>query len=211
MARALESRIAKLEKGDRGTDDGGPFYLLWVEPGEDRAMALAAAHRQGKCPADVPIYCAEWKAPESFTRRGRILGQRPRSRVTNQRRLSEDEVAVLFKSICDDLNSSGFSPSPNSGDDVRGEERLRRMTDRELVGEILSGGGPARRRVTDWPARIRSDRTRTIGDANQDNFLSWSRWTSRTSRKRQRGCASPSAAARPTRKGTVTSLPFRAG
>jgi hypothetical protein len=52
MPRALESRIAKLEKGDRGTDDGAPFYLLWVEPGEDRAMALAAAHRQGKCPAD---------------------------------------------------------------------------------------------------------------------------------------------------------------
>jgi hypothetical protein len=37
MARALESRIAKLEKGDRGTDDGRPFYLLWVSPGEDRA------------------------------------------------------------------------------------------------------------------------------------------------------------------------------
>ena len=55
MARALESRIAKLEKGDRGTDDGGPFYLLWVEPGEDRAMALAAAHRQGSL-ADVPIF-----------------------------------------------------------------------------------------------------------------------------------------------------------
>ena len=84
MARALVSRIAKLEKGDRGTNDGGPFYLLWVEPGEDRAMALAAFQTQGKCPADVPIYCAEWKAPESFTRRGRILGQRPRSRVTNQ-------------------------------------------------------------------------------------------------------------------------------
>ena len=148
MARALESRIAKLEKGDRGTDDGGPFYLLWVEPGEDRAMALAAAHRQGKCPADVPICCAEWKAPESFTRRGRILGQRPRSRVTNQRRLSEDEVAVLFESICDDLNSSGFSPSPCSGDDVRGEERLRRITDRELIGAILSGGGPATLRAS---------------------------------------------------------------
>jgi hypothetical protein len=148
MARALESRIAKLEKGDRGTDDGGPFYLLWVEPGEDRTMALAAAHRQGKCPADVPICCAEWKAPESFTRRGRILGQRPRSRVTNQRRLSEDEVAVLFESICDDLDSSGFSPSPYSGDDVRGEERLRRMTDRELIGAILSGGGPATLRAS---------------------------------------------------------------
>jgi hypothetical protein len=33
---------------------------------------------------------------------------------------------------------------------------------------------------------------------------------SRTLRKRQRDCASPSDAARPTRRGTVTSLPFRA-
>jgi hypothetical protein len=138
MARALESRIAKLEKGDRGTDDGGPFYLLWVEPGEDRAMALAAAQRQGKCPADVPIYCAEWKAPERFTRR--VLEPQPRSRLTTQRRLSEDEVAVLFEAIGDDLDSSGFSPSPNPGDDVRGEERLLRMTDRELVGAILTSG-----------------------------------------------------------------------
>src|SRR6478672_9735090 len=112
MARALESRIAKLEKGDRGTDDGGPFYLLWVEPGEDRAMALAAFQTQGKCPADVPIYCAEWKTPEKFTRCGRVLGQRPRSRVTNQRRLSEDEVAVLFEAISHDLKSSAFPPTP---------------------------------------------------------------------------------------------------
>ena len=142
MARALESRIAKLEKGDRGTDDGGPFYLLWVEPGEDRTMALAAAHRQGKCPADLPIYCAEWKAPESFTRRGRILGQRPRSRVTNQRRLSEDEVALLFEAIGDELDSIGFSPSLNSGNDGK-QNPAARMTDRDLVGAILSSGGPA--------------------------------------------------------------------
>jgi hypothetical protein len=147
MARALESRIAKLEKGDRGMDDGGPFYLLWVESGEDRAAALVAAHRQGKCPADVPIYCAEWKAPESFTRGGRNLGQRPRSRVTNHRRLSKDEVAVLFEAIGDDLDSIGFSPRPNTSDDVseqqRGEQSRADMTDRELIGIILSGGGPA--------------------------------------------------------------------
>jgi hypothetical protein len=136
-----------LEKGDRGTDDDGPFYLLWVEPDEDRAAVLAAADRQGKCPADVPIDCAEWKAPETFTRRGRILGQRPRSRVTNQRRLSEDEVAVLFEAICDDLDSIGFSRNPSSGDDVseqqRGEQNTAHlMTNRERVGVVLSGGGP---------------------------------------------------------------------
>ena len=102
-------------------------------------MALAAAHRQGKCPADVPICCAEWKAPEPLTRRGRILGQRPRSRVTNQRRLSEDEVAVLFESIGDDLDSIGFPPPLNSGNDGK-QNPAARMTDRELVGAILSGG-----------------------------------------------------------------------
>jgi hypothetical protein len=149
MARALVSRIAKLEKGDRGTNDGGPFYLLWVEPGEDRAMALAAFQTQGKCPADVPIYCAEWKAPERFTRCGRVLEPQPRSRVTNQRRLSEDEVAVLFEAIGDDLDSIGFSPRPNTSDDGSEQQRMRhqnpedKMTDRELVGVILSGGGPA--------------------------------------------------------------------
>ena len=145
--RALESRIAKLEKGDRETNDGGPFYLLWVWPGEDRAAALAAAHRQGKCPADVPIYCAEWKAPGRFTHR--VLGPQHRSRVTNQRRLSEDEVAVLFEAIGDDLDSIGFPPRPNTSDDGSERQRMRqqnpedKMTDRELVGVILSGGGPA--------------------------------------------------------------------
>jgi hypothetical protein len=144
MVRALETRIAKLEKGDRETNDGGPFYLLWVEPGEDRAAALAAAHRQGKCAADGPIYCAEWKAPGRFTHR--VLGPQPGSRVTNQRRLSEDEVAVLFE---DDLDSIGFSPRPNTSDDGSEQQRMRhqnpedKMTDRELVGVILSGGGPA--------------------------------------------------------------------
>jgi hypothetical protein len=147
MVRALETRIAKLEKGDRETNDGGPFYLLWVEPGEDRAAALAAAHRQGKCAADGPIYCAEWKAPGRFTHR--VLGPQPRSRVTNQRRLSEDEVAVLFEAIGDDLDSIGFSPRPNTSDDGSEQQRMRqqnpedKMTDRELVGVILSGGGPA--------------------------------------------------------------------
>ena len=71
-----------------------------------------------------------------------LEGPQPRSRVTTQRRLSEDEVAVLSESICDDLDSIGFSPNPNSGE--RGEQNLADlMTNRELVGVILSGGGPA--------------------------------------------------------------------
>jgi hypothetical protein len=54
----------------------------------------------------------------------------------------EDEVAVLSESICDDLDSIGFSPIPNSGE--RGEQNLAVLTtNRELVGVILSGGGPA--------------------------------------------------------------------
>jgi hypothetical protein len=66
----------------------------------------------------------------------------PRSRVTTQRRLSGDEVAVLFEAIGDDLKSIGFSPSPNSGE--QGEQSpADQMTDRELIGVILSGGGPA--------------------------------------------------------------------
>jgi hypothetical protein len=65
-----------------------------------------------------------------------------------KQRFSEDEVAVLFEAIGDDLDSIDFSPSPNSGDDVRGEERLRGMTDRELVGVILSGGCPATLRAS---------------------------------------------------------------
>ena len=59
--------------------------------------------------------------------------------MTNQRRLSEDEVAVLSESICDDIDSIGFPPPLNSGNDGK-QNPAARMTDRELVGEILSGG-----------------------------------------------------------------------
>ena len=51
------------------------------------------------------------------------------------------------KHICDDLKSSAFSPSPNSGDDVSDHQRGEHMTDRELIGVILSGGGPATLKV----------------------------------------------------------------
>ncbi|MGB7940056.1 MAG: hypothetical protein WCF72_15745, partial [Pseudolabrys sp.] len=61
----------------------------------------------------------------------------PRSRLTNQRRISEDEVAVLLEVICHDLESSGFSSSSSASDDVRDEQRMCEMTDRELIGVIL--------------------------------------------------------------------------
>ncbi len=136
MARALKSRIVKLER-DNGDTDGDAFYLLWVSPGENHATALAGAKRRSKCPEGVPIYCAEWKAPENFTWRGRALGPRPPSRLTNQRRLSEDEVAVLFEAIGDDYESSGLSSGDPLSHDV-GSDAARKMTDRELIGAILS-------------------------------------------------------------------------
>ena len=80
--------------------------------------------------ADVPAYCPEWK------RRGRVLGPRPRSRLTDHQRISDDEEAALSKAICDDLESSGFSSSANSSDDIH--TQYRKMTDRELIGVILT-------------------------------------------------------------------------
>jgi hypothetical protein len=106
-----------------------------VPAGADRAAALDELRASGEIAADVSAYCAEWKLPQRF-RHGRTLGPRPRSRLTNQRRLSEDEVAVLFEAICDDLESSGFSSSANSSDDVH--MQYRKMTDRELIGVILT-------------------------------------------------------------------------
>jgi hypothetical protein len=55
MPRALESRIAKLEKGDRGTDDGAPFYLPrvgWKNSQQRRpcdAQGLLQGLRDGDC------------------------------------------------------------------------------------------------------------------------------------------------------------------
>jgi len=132
--RALQTRVEKLERGSAGDGDAKPFYILWVPAGADRVAALDELRASGKITADVPVYCAEWKPPNW---RGRVLGPRPRSRLTNQRHISEDEVAVLFKAICDDLESSGFSSNSNASDDVRGQQRMCEMTNRELIGAIL--------------------------------------------------------------------------
>ena len=96
--RALRTRVEKLERGR----DAKPFYILWVPAGADRVAALDELRASGKITADVPAYCAEWKPPNGCWR-GRVLGPRPRSRLTTQRRISEDEVAVLFEVICHDL------------------------------------------------------------------------------------------------------------
>jgi hypothetical protein len=121
--------VQKLERGN-----AGEFYILWVPAGTDRAAALEELRASGKIAADVPAYCAEWKPPNRW--RGRVLGPSPRSRLTNQRHISDEEVAVLVEAICRDFRSSGFSSNSSASDDVRGQQ-LNKMTDRELIGAIL--------------------------------------------------------------------------
>ena len=133
--RALRTRVEKLERGSAGDGDAKPFYILWVPAGADRVAALDELRASGKITADVPVYCAEWKPPNW---RGRVLGPSPRSRLTDQRHISEDEVAVLFEAICRDLESSGFSSNSNASDDVRGQQRMCEMTNRELIAAILT-------------------------------------------------------------------------
>ena len=135
--RALQTRVQKLERGKAGDGNAQPFYILWVPAGADRVAALDELRASGKITADVPAYCAEWKPPNGCWR-GRVLGPRPRSRLTNQRRISDDEEAVLFEAICDDIESSGFSSSSSASDDVRDQQRMCEMSNRELIGVILT-------------------------------------------------------------------------
>jgi hypothetical protein len=128
--------VQKLERGKAGDGNAQPFYILWVPAGADRVAALDELRASGKITADVPAYCAEWKFPNDRWR-SRMLGPSPRSRLTNQRRISEDEVEVLFEAICHDLESSGFSSSSSASDDVRDQQLMCEMTDRQLIGVIL--------------------------------------------------------------------------
>jgi len=60
---------------------------------------------KGLISADIIARCttgAEWKPPNDRWR-SRVLGPSPRSRLTDQQRISDDEVAVLSKAICRDL------------------------------------------------------------------------------------------------------------
>ena len=136
--RALQTRVQKLERGSDGDANAQPFYILWVPAGADRTAALAELRTSGEIPADIFAYCAEWKPIERLVRNGLPFSPMPRSRLTNQQRLSEDEVTVLFEAIGDDLQSSGFSSSANSSDDAYEQYGLCKMTNRELVGAILS-------------------------------------------------------------------------
>jgi hypothetical protein len=131
--RALQTRVQKLERGNAGD----AFYILWVPAGADRVAALDQLRASRKIAADVAAYCAEWKLPNDRWR-GRVLGPCPRSRLTDQQHISDDEEAVLGNAICKDLESSGFSFSLSASDDVRGQRRMCEMTDRELIGVILT-------------------------------------------------------------------------
>ena len=128
--------MEKLERGSAGDGDAKPFYILWVPAGTDRVAALDELRASGKITADITAYCAEWKHPNGRWR-DRVLGPRPRSRLTNQRHISDEEVAVLEKAICHDLGSSGFSSNSSASDDVR-DQQLNKMTNRELIGVILT-------------------------------------------------------------------------
>ena len=136
--RALRTRVEKLERGSGGDANAQPFYILWVPAGADRTAALAELRTSGEIPADIFAYCAEWKPIERLVRNGLPFSPMPRSRLTNQQRLSEDEVAVLFEAICRDLESSGFSSSSRASDDVRDQQRVCEMTNRELIGIMLT-------------------------------------------------------------------------
>ena len=111
-----------------------PGMETQVPAGTDRVAALDELRASGKIAADVPAYCAEWNPNRCW--RGRVLGPSPRSRLTNQRHISDEEVAVLVEAICRDFRSSGFSSNSSASDDVRGQQ-LNKMTDRELIGAIL--------------------------------------------------------------------------
>jgi len=52
----------------------------------------------------------------------------PRSRLTDHQRISDDEEAVLSNAICDDLESSGFSSSSSTSDDVRDQQLVFEMS-----------------------------------------------------------------------------------
>jgi hypothetical protein len=120
-----------VEKLERDSGNAQLFYILWVPAGADRVAALDQLRASGKIPATVPAYCAEWKRP------GRALGPCPRSRLTDHRRISDDEEAILSKAICDDLESGGVSFNSSASDDVR-DHRFNEMTDRELLGIMLA-------------------------------------------------------------------------
>jgi len=136
MSRALETRIAKLERDDKGTEANAHFYLLWVAQGEDRVAARERARKAGKFKDDLPAYCAEWTGS----------GPCPRSRLTHVGRLSNQEVKVLCDALCDEphvLEAAKQGDDELAAMDEHGRQvhrqRLAQYTNRELLGFFFAG------------------------------------------------------------------------
>ena len=81
---------------------------------------------------------------EETERRGRVLGPVARSRLTNHERITDDEKAVLWDAIGSDARQIGFSSKPSNIDAESESQtrRIREMTDRELIGAIITGSAP---------------------------------------------------------------------
>lgn len=138
MTRNLAVRLDKLEDGNGDGGDVAPFYLLWVQPGADRAAAVAELRKGGKVSADLPAFCAEWRVPKDYERQSRELGPRPRSRLTNHQRISDDEKRILWEAIAE-LELAALEGGPIEKPDERTRQMLVAMTDRELIGAIICG------------------------------------------------------------------------
>jgi hypothetical protein len=135
MSRTLETRIAKLEKDDNGTEANAFFYLLWVAQGEDRVAALDRARKEGKSKDDLPAYCAEWTGS----------GPRPRSRLTHAGRLSDQEVKLLWDALLDEPHVlegvKQLDDELAAMDEYErrlNRERMTQFTDRELLGPFFA-------------------------------------------------------------------------
>jgi hypothetical protein len=140
MSRALETRIAKLERDDKGTEANAHFYLLWVAQDEDRVAALERARKAGKFKDDLLAYCAEWTGS----------GPCPRSRLTHVGRLSNQEVKVLCDALCDEPHVLEAAKQADDKlaamDDHERQlhhQRMTQYTDRELLGFFFADSATA--------------------------------------------------------------------
>lgn len=145
MARNLAGRLEKLEEG-AGGGDAAPFYILWINPGEDRVAALRSAKAAGTIPPGIASYCAEWKTPKIYLSQERALGPRTRSRVTDCWRLSDEETKIIGEAFGDDPEIRAMVASGQKEIDARTRDQLRECSYRDLIGIIICGeGGNGRR------------------------------------------------------------------
>ncbi len=138
MRSGLKAKVERLERHGTGNGADVIFYLLWVAPGTDRASALAACHERGDIPDNTPSYCAEWKLPENYRYRNHVLGPMPESRLTSSELMDEDEEAVVWESLGDDIEAMGLLKKPSTVE-AYARTKASEMTDRQLIGAIIAG------------------------------------------------------------------------